>query len=136
MFPVAACPVKPSREPAEKRAMSRQIIQADRRRSQRECAEIQVQYESIDELFTEFTRDINEGGVFVATDNPLGLDEPVSLSFRLPGGAPSIHVTGRVVRVQTKDEDGAAGMAVAFDALDARARSAIDSLVRSLRSRR
>ena len=116
--------------------MSRQTIQADRRRSPRECAEIQVQYESIDELFTEFTRDINEGGVFVATETPLSLDEPVELSFRLPGAAPSIHVTGRVVRVQTKDEDGSAGMAIAFDALDARARSAIDSLVRSLRSSR
>jgi uncharacterized protein (TIGR02266 family) len=115
--------------------MSRQTIQADRRRSPRECAEIQVQYESIDELFTEFTRDINEGGVFVPTESPLSLDEPVELSFRLPGG-PSIHVTGRVVRVQTKDEDGSAGMAIAFDALDARARSAIDSLVRSLRSSR
>ena len=115
--------------------MSRQIIQPDRRRSQRERAEIRVQYESVDELFTEFTRDINEGGVFVATESPLSLDEPVELSFQLPGGVESIHVTGRVVRVQTKEE-GAAGMAVVFDALDARARCAIDSLVRSLRSGR
>jgi uncharacterized protein (TIGR02266 family) len=115
--------------------MSRQIIQPDRRRAARERAEIQVQYESVDELFTEFTRDINEGGVFVATESPLGLDEPVELSFQLPGGVDSIHVTGRVVRVQTKDE-GASGMAVEFDALDVRARSAIDSLVRSLRSGR
>lgn len=115
--------------------MSRQIIAPDRRRSQRERAEVQVQYESVDELFTEFTRDINEGGVFVATEHPLGLDEPVELSFRLPGGLESIHVTGRVVRVQSKEE-GAVGMAIAFDALDARARSAIDSLVRSLRSGR
>ena len=112
--------------------MTRQVIQSERRRSQRERAEILVRYESVDELFTEFTRDINEGGVFVATETPLGLDEPVELSFELPGGGESIHVTGRVVRVQSKDE-GAAGMAIAFDALDARARSAIDSLVRSLR---
>ena len=49
--------------------MSRQIIQPDRRRLARERAEIQVQYESVDELFSEFTRDINEGGVFVATPN-------------------------------------------------------------------
>jgi uncharacterized protein (TIGR02266 family) len=115
--------------------MSRQIIQPDRRRAPRARAEIRVQYESIDELFTEFTRDINEGGVFVATESPLDLDEPVELSFQLPGGAESIHVTGRVVRVQTKEGDGATGMAVSFDALDARARDAIDSLVRSLRSR-
>ncbi len=116
--------------------MSRQILPSDRRRSRRERAEIRVQYESVDELFTEFTRDINEGGVFVATDNPLGLDEPVELSFQLPGGEDAIHVTGRVVRVQTKDEDGVAGMAVEFDALDAAARGAVDRLVRSLRSGR
>jgi uncharacterized protein (TIGR02266 family) len=115
--------------------MSRRVFQSDRRRSPRERAEILVHYESVDELFTEFTRDINEGGVFVATDSPLGLDEPVELSFQLPGGMDSIHVTGRVVRVQSK-HDGAAGMAIAFDALDARARGAIDSLVRSLRSGR
>ncbi len=116
--------------------MSRQIVQSDRRRSPRECAEIRVQYESIDELFTEFTRDINEGGVFVATESPLSLDEPVEMSFQLPGGAESIHVTGRVVRVQTKVEDGVSGMAIEFDALDARARAAIDQLVRGLRSGR
>jgi uncharacterized protein (TIGR02266 family) len=116
--------------------MSRQILQPDRRRSARERAEIRVQYESVDELFTEFTRDINAGGVFVATENPLDLEEPVELSFQLPGGEEAIHVTGRVVRVQAKDADGAAGMAVAFDALDANARSAIDRLVRSLRSAR
>jgi uncharacterized protein (TIGR02266 family) len=115
--------------------MSRHVVQSDRRRSRRERAEIRVQYESVDELFSEFTRDINEGGVFVATESPLGLDELVELSFQLPGGAESIHVTGRVVRVQDKTDDGVAGMAVEFDSLDARARSAIDSLVRSLRAR-
>ena len=115
--------------------MSRQIVQSDRRRSPRECAEIRVQYESIDELFTEFTRDINEGGVFVATESPLAVDELVEMSFQLPGGGEAIHVTGRVIRIQTKDEDGASGMAVQFDALDRSARSAIDQLVRSLRNR-
>lgn len=114
--------------------MSRQIIQPDRRRLARERAEIQVQYESVDELFSEFTRDINEGGVFVATPNPLGIDEAVEMSFQLPGGVDSIRVSGRVVRVQTQEEASTAGMAIEFDALDTNARSAIDRLVRSLRS--
>lgn len=112
----------------------RSIPQKDRRRSHRERAEIQVSYESVDELFSEFTRDINEGGVFIATERPLGLDEPVVLSFQLPASAHAIRVTGRVVRVQTKDRDGAAGMAVEFDPLDLTARQAVDRLVRSLRS--
>ncbi|MBM4381854.1 MAG: TIGR02266 family protein [Deltaproteobacteria bacterium] len=113
--------------------MARQVTHTDRRRSRREGAEISVQYESVDELFSEFTRDINEGGVFIATERPLDLDEPVSLSFQLPGGERAIRVSGRVVRVQTKDDDGVAGMAVEFEALDATARRAIDDLVRSLR---
>jgi len=113
--------------------MARHVTHTDRRRSKRERTEISVQYESVDELFSEFTRDINEGGVFIATERPLDLDEPVALSFQLPGGDQAIRVSGRVVRVQTKDEDGVAGMAVEFEALDAGARRAIDQLVRSLR---
>jgi uncharacterized protein (TIGR02266 family) len=116
--------------------MARQILEADRRRSPRERAEIRVQYESVDELFTEFTRDINEGGVFVATESPLALDEPVELAFQLPGGASPVRVTGRVVRIQSKEDAGASGMAIEFDALDAEARRAIDLFVRGLRSRR
>jgi uncharacterized protein (TIGR02266 family) len=113
--------------------MSRHVVpDADRRRSRRARAEIQVCYESVDELFTEFTRDINEGGVFIASERPLELDEPVQLAFELPGSGESIRVTGRVVRVQTKDE-GTPGMAVEFDALSQPARAAIDRLVRSLR---
>jgi uncharacterized protein (TIGR02266 family) len=113
--------------------MSRLISQTDRRRSTRERAEISVEYESVDELFSEFTRDINEGGVFIATERPLDLDELVELTFMLPGSDQSIRVAGRVVRVQTKQADGVAGMAVEFDSLDAAARAAIDRLVRSLR---
>jgi uncharacterized protein (TIGR02266 family) len=114
--------------------MSRHILpDPDRRRSRRARAQIQVCYENVDELFTEFTRDINEGGVFIASDRPLELEEPVELVFELPGSGDSIRVTGRVVRLQTKDE-GAPGMAVEFDALSPASRAAIDRLVRSLRS--
>ncbi len=107
--------------------------EAERRRSQRTPAQIAVQYETVDELFTEFTRNINEGGLFVATESPLEVDEAVQLSFQLPGASESIRAVGRVVRVQTKDEGGVAGMGIEFEQLDEFARSAIDRLVRSLR---
>ena len=129
--------VKRASERAEQALMTRKITgssQPERRRSSRARAQIQVQYESIDELFTEFTHDINEGGVFVATERPLDPDEPVELVFQLPGTEDSILVAGRVVRVQTKEVDGVAGMAIAFDPLDAAARAAIDRVVRNLRS--
>ena len=107
---------------------------SERRRSPRKSAQVQVQYESVDELFSEFTHDINEGGVFVATERPLDPDEPIELVFQLPGGDHSICVVGRVVRVQPKEADGVAGMAIAFDPLDAAARAAVDRLVRNLRN--
>jgi uncharacterized protein (TIGR02266 family) len=105
----------------------------ERRRSGRTLAEIQVEYETVDELFTEFTRNINEGGVFVATERPLELDEAVQLRFQLPGSQDSVLATGRVIRVQTKEADGIAGMGIEFEQLDGSARDAIDRLVRSLR---
>jgi uncharacterized protein (TIGR02266 family) len=105
----------------------------ERRRSARTLAQIEVEYATVDELFTEFTRNINEGGVFVTTERPLELDEAVQLSFQLPGAADSIRATGRVVRIQTKEEHGVAGMGIEFDQLDNAAREAIDRLVRSLR---
>ena len=107
---------------------------SDRRRSDRAPVEVEVQYETVDELFTEFTRNINEGGLFVETTRPLAVDEAVQLSFKLPGASEAIRVTGRVVRLQTKDE-GVAGMGIEFEQLDDAARAAIDGLVRSLRAR-
>ena len=42
----------------------------DRRRSDREAFVVRVTYSTIDELFSEFTRDINQGGLFIETDRP------------------------------------------------------------------
>ena len=112
----------------------RQAGDDERRRSQRAPIEIAIQYESVDELFSEFTRNINEGGLFVATERPLEIDETVQLSFRLPGTQEAIHALGRVARVETKEQGGVAGIGIEFEQLDDSARAAINRLVRSLRT--
>jgi uncharacterized protein (TIGR02266 family) len=109
-------------------------VQIEKRRTERTPLEIRVEYSTVDALFSDFTRNINEGGLFIETSDPCAIDTVVTLRFQLPGGADAIHTTGRVVRV---GPDGDAnGMGIEFEDLDAAARARIDGLVRGLREGR
>lgn len=105
----------------------------ERRRSQRAPVTVRIEYATVDALFSDFTRDINEGGIFVETDEPIPLDEKVELKLRLPGSNKLVHARGRVVRIQSASENEAAGIAIEFDELDGAARETINAAVRRLR---
>jgi len=107
----------------------------ERRRSPRSPLEVRVDYTTVDAFFSEFTRDINEGGIFIETENPPALESTVSLRFQLPGSPEAIKVGGRVARVTDGDAREPPGMAIEFENLDAVARRRIDEIVRTLRSR-
>jgi len=108
---------------------------SDRRKSPRTQAVIPVDYSAVDVFFSEFTTNINEGGMFVGTDQPHAVDTLVTLRFRLPGGEVPCEVTGRVVWVREQaDEEGPRGMGIEFEALDDGTRSRINELVRELRT--
>ena len=101
----------------------------ERRRSPRTPVTVRIHYATVDALFTEFTRNVNEGGLFVETDEPLELDEVVVLRFTLPGSDALIQAHGSVVRIEES------GMGIEFEKLDGSAHEAIDVLVRELRNR-
>ena len=101
----------------------------ERRRTQRTELIVRVEYATIDEIFSEFTRDINEGGLFIETDNPRPIGTEVSMHFNLPGSADSIRTVDTVVRVAAADAGGTPGMGIEFDDLGPEASSRIDSLV-------
>jgi uncharacterized protein (TIGR02266 family) len=107
----------------------------ERRRSPRSPLEVRVDYTTVDAFFSEFTRDINEGGIFIETESPPALESTVSLRFRLPGSPEAIKVDGRVVRVTEGGAGEPPGVAIEFENLDAVARRRIDEIVRTLRSR-
>ncbi|MBW2242445.1 MAG: PilZ domain-containing protein [Deltaproteobacteria bacterium] len=102
----------------------------DRRHSDRAPVTVRIAYETVDSLFSEFTRNINEGGVFIETEQPLGLEEQVQLQFQLPGDEEPVKLSGRVVRVESS------GMGIEFGELDAIARERINQLVVQLRTDR
>ncbi len=101
----------------------------ERRRAARAPVTVRVQYATIDAMFSEFTRNVNEGGLFVETDEALEMDEVVVLQFTLPGADVPVQARGRVVRIETT------GMGIEFEKLDTSAREAIDALIRELRIR-
>jgi type IV pilus assembly protein PilZ len=108
---------------------------SERRKSERVDLLVRVTYQSVDELFSEFARNINEGGLFIETDAPKELGTSLTLQFMLPGGDDVIEVGGTVVRVSNDDEAGeVAGMGVEFGDLNSDARECINDLVRRLRT--
>lgn len=106
----------------------------DRRRFERAPVTLRIDYGTVDEMFSEFTRDINEGGLFIETDKPHEPGTEVSMQFHLPGTEEALHTVGRVVRVTRSEVGSAGGMGIEFDELDPGDRSRIDQIVRALRA--
>jgi type IV pilus assembly protein PilZ len=103
----------------------------ERRRSDRVELIVRVDYKTVDELFSEFARNINEGGLFVETNTPPAVGSSVALQFQIPGSHDPIHVMGRVVRL-SEGTDGP-GMGIEFENLDGQSRDLINALVRNLK---
>ena len=116
------------------RSRSETHAAVERRRAERAPVVVRIEYSTVDALFSDFTRNINEGGIFVETDEAIPLDEKVELKLRLPGSNEFVHVIGRVVRVEPTTATSAGGIAIEFEELDANARELINGAVRRLRS--
>jgi type IV pilus assembly protein PilZ len=116
-----------SREPEEVQTT------VERRLYPRAAVTVRVDYSTVDAMFSEFTRNINEGGLFIETETPLELDEQVQLQFRLPGIDDPLKVNGRVAWISEAGADETPGMGIEFESLDADARLRIDQIVQELR---
>jgi type IV pilus assembly protein PilZ len=118
----------------DERSRSETHAAVERRRTDRAPVVVRIEYSTVDALFSDFTRNINEGGIFVETEEPVALDQKVELKLRLPGSDELVRVQGRVVRVEQATATASGGIAVEFGQLDARARELINAAVRKLRS--
>ena len=109
----------------------------ERRTSPRADFVVRVNYQTVDSLFSEFARNINDGGIFVETDAPQPIGTNVELEFKLPGADRPIEVVGNVVRSVSTDQvdsDGVSGMAIEFENLDSDVRQQINEIIKKLRS--
>ena len=109
-------------------------IECERRNTERTQLVVRVEYSTIDDFFSEFSRDINQGGLFIETTQPLSLGAEVMMRFNLPGGDEVIETVGHVVRISLGDREEPPGMGLEFEKLRADDRVRIDQLVRMLRA--
>lgn len=107
---------------------------SERRRAQRSALTVRVDYATVDEIFSEFTRDINEGGLFIETEKPHLPGTEVSMQFHLPGSDEVVETVGRVVRSSSGGPGEIPGMGIEFDELKPDDRKKIDRIVRALRA--
>jgi uncharacterized protein (TIGR02266 family) len=108
----------------------------ERRRHSRPSLKIPVDYSSVDAFFSEFSQNINEGGMFIEMEEPPALETPVQLQFCLPGEPQPLRVQGRVAWVRERKPDapeGPAGVGIEFQNLDQETRDTINRIVRQLR---
>ncbi len=106
----------------------------NRRRSNRTDLLVRVEYSTVDEIFSEFTRDINEGGLFIETEKPRPTGTEVAMRFNLPGTDEPLQTIGRVVWVRSASNEEPAGMGIEFDELSEEDRGRINDMIRSLRT--
>lgn len=107
---------------------------SERRRFSRTDLLVRIEYSTIDEIFSEFTYDINEGGLFIETEKPRPTGTEVALRFNLPGSKESLQTIGRVVWVRSASSGVPAGMGIEFDDLTTEDRDCINTMIRSLRN--
>ena len=106
----------------------------ERRRHERVPLKIPVDYTSVDAFFTEFSSNINEGGMFVEMENGPDLGTQVQLQFDLPGHEEPVQVEGRVAWVSDGKDGSAAGVGIEFQNLSSDVRDTINRVVRKLRN--
>ena len=106
---------------------------SERRRAEREDLKIPVDYSAVDAFFSEFTTNVNEGGMFIATETPSPLGSEVALEFRLPGLDRPVNVSGRVAWISDGKGESPVGMGIEFRELIPEVRTTINDLVRRLR---
>ncbi len=73
----------------------------EKRHSPRIAATFKVEYESFDKFLLEYSEDISQGGIFLASELVLPLGTVVRLILHLPQARESVQVIGQVVHHRT-----------------------------------
>jgi len=115
----------------------------EKRRTPRAPVSIRIDYSTVEQFLWNFAGNINEGGLFLESSNPLDIGTVVQLKFHLPNLDLPIETTGEVVwvgknREQAFGEEAGTekeGMGIQFKDLDESSKAAINLLVKELRKK-
>ncbi|MCB0271965.1 MAG: PilZ domain-containing protein [Bdellovibrionales bacterium] len=73
----------------------------EKRKYPRIEAKIKVSFQTLEDLRTEYTRNISAGGIFLKTNQLLDPNADIELTLFFPGNLGNVHIRGRVIRLIT-----------------------------------
>jgi len=101
------------------------------REKRRVPVKLQVTYGAVEGPATTVTKDINEEGVFLFTDNPLPETSQVHMLVQVPGKAQPLSLVGKVSHTILANDDEPPGMGIVFD-LDDGAREQLAQVIKEI----
>ncbi len=104
------------------------------RETRRLPLKLSVTYGAIAGPATTFTKDINEHGLFLLTDEPLPETSVIHMLVTLPGQPQPLSLTGVVSHTILADDEAPAGMGIVFD-LDTAGRDQLTVAITDLEAR-
>lgn len=104
----------------------------NRRKSSRAPAEVKVDYRTIGSFITDYSKDISQGGIFIATSLPLNVGDQVRLRITLPGHVLPFALEGVVRWAIQAGVSDKPGMGVEFTAFDDQVKAELGRLVAAL----
>src|SRR5688572_2637419 len=91
---------------------------------------LEVEYRTSTAFLVAYSLNLSKGGLFLETDTPLPVGTGIRVKFQVIGSAQPIETDGAVIWVREQtDEEGPAGMGIAFVQLEARYGTVIDGIV-------
>ncbi|MFH1018281.1 MAG: TIGR02266 family protein [Pseudomonadota bacterium] len=113
---------------------------SERRQHPRIMVRVLVDFESSDAYFYDYSNNLSEGGIFIATDRILPMDTPVTLRFTLPNIDRVFQANGKVAWVfePSAGDEGpptdvlGKGMGVQFHDMDEKDRKLVRDYIQSV----
>ena len=102
----------------------------EKRKTPRIPLEMEVTYESGDAFISSFLFDINGGGVFIQTSEPLDPGSRLGICFHVPGMSDSFLVDATVVWTQDSGSSSRPGMGVRFEEMGPGDRQRLEGFLR------
>ena len=101
-----------------------------RRASLRVPSRLKVSFESVGTFHSSMLTNVSKGGVFVHTDTPLEVGDPVTLRISIEEDATTLEIPGRVVSQNVGPTLGTweKGMGVVFGEMAPKLREQVDAL--------
>jgi Tfp pilus assembly protein PilZ len=101
------------------------------REKRRLPVKLQVTYGAVEGPANTFTKDINEEGLFLFTDNPLPETSQIHMLVTVPGKAEPLSLIGKVSHTILDHDEEPPGMGVVFD-LDETQRESLAAVIKEL----